>query len=557
MKVSRPFLILLLLCFAACSSDSSDSNDTSGQQDQDMPDATDNEAPVISVSGLENVIETYTNLEISITDNSAVETRILVNDQEVYTTTSKQFQYELNPFNIAIGNIDLRIVSEDIFGNASESEFDPEIKHLLMEFNLAANELVDIDNLWAFFNNAAGELLATSALSPGMNKIYTDALIPEDHIYYTFTKYYTYGANVVHTLINESYKVRPGETRYEFDRLIVNRDEELEIEVIREELVNEWSKYETRAVKYWPIGISFTSGPSYSEVFSIEYSYPEIVYLRTAIENAGVGFDGKKENYRYTTLEPNPGMTNMQVTEANFKTMDDHFVQSIPTHDLNSFRFDRRGFENEADMLDNIYHNIYELNEDFFTISEIDVPILPDLPLYNNIAQYSLDGNRIYVRQFGNNLNLEAPTWNLGSYGTDGPVYFIEANNEDVDYYLLRLYKGSATSGPRKSFVWVYRTFGSEDDEKTTPQLEFPEEITNSIGDPFYSGENLVPQYIVAADFEELNSLEDATHYFATGKLSLDINEQGIKSVRFSQSPTSGKVQQQSLDDDKALETNF
>lgn len=538
MKIPRLLLFLTLLNLLACSSDSSEPDFPSDDPDQETPDTV---APEIKVVGLDAIVERKTILDISIIDDSTVETKIFVNDQEVLASMNKQFEYELNPYNIAVGNISLRVVSEDIEGNTSDSQFSTEIKHLLMEFNLGADEMYEIDNAWAFFNNAAGELLNTKNLNIGNNKIYTDALIPEDHIYYTFTKYITYGQNVVHTLSNDSYKISPGETRNEFDRLIVDTDNELEIEIIREELVNEWSKFQTQGAKYGKISFFGTSEPSFSEIFSIKYANPEVIYIRTAVENAGNRFDGKKENYLYTTIQPEPVMANMQVAEADFNTMDDHWVQDIPLHDFSTLSFVRYGFENEEDVVENIYHNIYEVVEDQSTLSDVDLPILEGLPYYNNIVRYQKDGARVYVRQFGNTLNLEAPNWILASYGINGSDYYVQADNADVDYYLLRLSKNSGTSGPSKSFVWVFRTFGNQEGDQTTPQLAFPEEITNSIGDPFYDSSDLTPQYAVAADFDEINSFEEAMDYLATRKKALKTNEQNIKSLRFNQLPTIGR----------------
>ena len=428
-----------------------------------------------------------------------------------------------------------------------------------MDFQFGVSESDYYDTTWAFFNDASGNLLAVVEPDIGSNKMYTEATFEEEFIYYTLTRFQTNGGNIAHSLINGTNKVQPGEKREEFQLNTIPQNETVEIEINRLDLVNEWSKYTARGTKYRPISFSSTSAPSYSEIFEISYSDPEIVYIRTTMANAGLGFDGKKENYLYYKLIPEPQTTQVFINEADFTTMDDFQIQAIPVHDYNSLNFTRMGYESESDMLDDVSHTIFEVLEDFdrsYT-DYFDLPLLEGFDYYKNIARYYKDGNRVYVEQFGNSLDLNAPEWSIIDSGKNGDSYYVNAENSEVDYYFIRLSKSSSTFNPRKSVSWVYRTFGNGEGDNSTPVLSIPEQITTSLGDTYYSQSDLRIEYVGGVDFQEIDSYLEAMDYLSLGKLQLKTNEKGYTSVRFLNT-ASGKSDTQGSDPTKIFsETNY
>lgn len=544
MKIPCLGTLIALFCLSACSSDSAPEPVEENKNEEVLTsEETDMSSPEISINGLDSTIEIKTSFQVVVVDNSEVETKIIINEEEVFTSADKQFAYELNPYTIDVGAVTLKIVSEDSYGNITEKEENLEIKHLLMDFDLGINEMINVEKAWVFFNDSVGNLIATQLLQNGNNKIYTDSLIEDEKVYYTLVKFWTYNSNYAHSLLNSTYKVFPGEKRNEFNFIQPNRDQEFELEITRDELVNPWSKFTVLGSNYRNItsfGVS-TSDPTYIERYIIEYSFPETVYVRTANTNAGDTFDGKKENYLYYKLNPTPQESKINILEADFKSMDDFTVQEIPPHDTSNFSFSRYGYENEADMNDNIYHLIYSLHESFdFILSDyLDLPQLEGLSYYRNNVRFEKDGVRVNVQQFGNSVDLSIPQWQLTNFGISDGRYFIEADNVDVDYYLLSLSKASDTTDPRKDINWVYRTFGNAAQDKTTPILSLPEEITTSLGDSFYTSADMSMDYVTAVDYQMVNSLSEATDYRALRKLALKTNEKDFKSIRFTNSGSS------------------
>lgn len=534
-KIFSCLFLVFLFVFLGCSGDSGQ-GEVPGIPEETM----DVDAPLITLNGLASLIEKYTDVQISVTDESAVTTRIYINDLIVAVFSDKQFSYTIDPYPQPVGNVQVKVISEDANGNSSEQVFDVEIKHLLMDFNLGPDEDGPTNTHWVFFNDLNGNILSSSKVNLGSNKLYTDSQIEDGTIYYTIAEYETYGENVLHSLTNATYKVLLGETRVAPQSQSVDLSENVEIVINRTELVNEFSKYYARGTKYRPNSFSFTSAPSYEEIFGIVYADPEMVYVRTALENAGNSFDGKKENYLYTKFQTDPQNANISLNEVDFLPMDNSFVQSIPAHDTGTFRFTRYGFENQTDLDDDVYHIIYEFsNTDNAVTDYMDLPVLDGLPFYDNTVSYNLDGKPVTINVTGNSLDLTAPSWQVTDFGLQAGAYVVDAPNNNVDYYLLRLAKASETLNPGKRFVWVFRTF--DDEQKTTPELKFPTEITQEIGDTFYAPSDLNIEYLVAVDFTNLDNFADTMNYLALDASLLANDGQSYRSVRFFQNQLSGK----------------
>lgn len=535
MKIYKFILLFTLICLTACSSDSDSDLVEPPIEDDNTSGGIDNMAPEVTILGFNSKIEIKTDIEFSITDASDVQTKLLLNNNEVLSTNDKQFTYGFNPYSIEVGETSLTIIAEDSEGNKFEEVFDIEIRHLLMDFRFGTDEMTNIDETWVFFNDSAGNLLETSQPLLGSNKIYTDNIILDEFVFFTISEYRTNGQNVFHSLTNSTYKVGLGEIRNEQSRNFVTPENNLEIEIIRQDLVNEFSKYTARGTNYWPNSFTSTSEPTFSEIFEISYTHPELIFLRTAVENAGDRFDGNKENYLYTTFNPEPQNGSITLDEVDFMQMDDFFEQEIPQRDQSSFRFSRYAYENENDMLEDINHAIYEVSEssELSIDNTIDIPIIDVFLEYKNIAQYRNNGNQVYIQKFGNSLNLVTPPWEAIGFAESNENYEIIADFPNVDYYLLKLSKRSSTNNPIKTFSWIYRTFDNNEMEKSTPILAFPTEITEELTDSFYSTTDLSLEVITAVDYEEINSFTEAMDYLGLRKIDLKTNEQNFKSVQF------------------------
>jgi len=87
--------------------------------------------PVLTVSGFEPTIEKATTINISITDNSAISSKISVNGNEVFSSAEKAFSFEFDPFEYPSGANTATIVVTDAEDNSAEQTIQFDVKKLL------------------------------------------------------------------------------------------------------------------------------------------------------------------------------------------------------------------------------------------------------------------------------------------------------------------------------------------------------------------------------------------------------------------------------------------
>ncbi|GMN05074.1 hypothetical protein MTsPCn5_04620 [Croceitalea sp. MTPC5] len=517
------------------------------------PDTIDIQEPTVSIDGLNAVVEVNSNLTISVSDESATTTQILLDGEELFSTSDTQFEFTLSPYKFPVGNAVLKIISTDNQNNSFTEEYPLEFKHLIMQFEFGADEQADKDGTWVFFNDLNGKLIQYFKPVIGVNKIYTDSIINEDQVYYTITQYDTDGGNVIHNLVNTSYLLNLGQFRrqtVQSEAFSPNGKVKFEIQTI--DPVSNFSKYFARGTNYL---VNSIGGFESTEILGIDFEYPETIFV-CANEI------GKKEDYLYTTINPEQSSTEISVPldENNFSPMDDFISQSAPAFDNGTFRFDRWGYETEIDLMNDVSHSIYSIGLD--NSSEyLDLPILNGLEFYKNRVRYSLNGRTFINEQFGNSLNLNAPNWDMIDFGVIEGFFYLESNgNEGVDYYLIRSSKSSGPinfTEPSKRFIWVHRTFDNINGRNTTPFLEFPPQITEDLNDTFYSPDGLSIEYAVAVNFENIDRFSQIADYFALGNLNLQTEEKGFKSLRFPISVSSSDKKESKLNKKELLESKY
>lgn len=527
MKIKFFPLFLCLFLLFGCGGDSEEPMEGPDDDSQII----DEIPPMISRSNLSDIIEVVTDLEISIDDMSLVETKIQINGQEVHSTSERQFVYMINPYPLAVGNAEIRIISEDEFGNISEDVFDMEIKHLLMDFNLGEEEETEFNSNWVFYNDGEGDVITWAKVQPGSNKIYTDAPIEGDQVYYSFATYYL-TPTIQQALEVETYTVGLGETRQPPPSFAsVDRDESVEVSINRID-----AKAGNECYRYFALGENYLTslGPCYPALTNLEnlkiaFNYPTKIYL---IPGANFEyFDGKKENFRYAVLEPTQDNPEIVLNETEFRTMDDYFVVDMPPFNATQLNFFRHGFENEADLLNDVNHYIYRVRSaSTGGLDYLDIPILEGFEFYRNNIYYTLDEKRVQITQYGNDVDLSMPTWEITNAGISDDTYFIEGLGE-VDYFSYGLYKFERTTISRH-VAWTLHTFDSGEN-RTIPVLEFPTIITDEIGDSYFNGLDLPLSSLFGTDFENIHSFSEAMDHIGLHSSELRKDEKSEKTVSF------------------------
>lgn len=527
------FVFVVLLMFS-CDSSSDSEEDPVLQTDDDEVVNVDESNPIINVEGLGDVVESKRTITVSLQDESSVLTKIEVNGEEVFESSQKNFEFVLNPYTIPIGENIIRILAEDDFENSTELIFLVDIRHLLMEFNLGAHEVANNTVVWTFFNDLEGNLIESFKPQVGSNKIYTSKILVNTEFYYTISKLSSLGTIIVEkTLTNTTFRTTLGETRNQASEpTSFSLNETIDLQIVTIEPTTDLQKYDAIGSKYSTIG---SGSDGNIEDLLIKYSDPTPFYVRTSLSGGGIQFNGKKENYRYFRISPGFFPGNMSISEFDFRRMNDESVPiDIPPHDLGSLSFFRYGFENDNDLLNDVYHRIYDVSEssDNNITDYVDLPRLDGLEHYSNTIRYMYDDKRLTINQFGDNLDLSMPSWEL-DFGLLEDTLYVEGNNAEVDYYVIRLSKNQNTAGIIRTMRWDYRTFGGEDSQKSTPLLDFPNEITQNISDDFFNNDGLVLSYGFAIDFENLDSYSQSVDYLGLRKISLSKENQNNKSLRY------------------------
>jgi hypothetical protein len=534
---------LLLLLAAVISLVSCDGENGQGTSPDDVVETNDDNGPILSITGLSESMETYTDIEAVVSDESSVETRIFINGEEVFQTSDVQFNYRINPYLIPVGEIQLRVVCEDEFENTTEKLFQLEIKHLLIEFNLGRDEEERYETIWTFFNDSDGNLLTSQKVEQGSVKVYTDKIVPDDYVLYTIAKYEILGSEgQSRALRNTTYRLPLGEVR---NPIVYNQEYNLQnyvdVEIALEnDNVQGYQLYTGGGAEY---DLYKTGGGSFLEIVGFKYDAPDHIYLRTDILGGPSGlFDGKKENYGYYRFVPDLSRPVISIDESDLIPADESVELQLPDHTEGSFRILRSGFESDTYLASNADHEIYEVLEsgDVY-LDNIDLPILQGLTSYSNTVQYQFEGKGYYSLLFGNEIDIAPPNWEL-NFGLENNKIFIEENN-DLDYYMVQLRKDDTSDFTRSRYwTWNYRAFGSDDENIPIPLLALPDNLISEINDSHYTDSNsLNLERVYAVEFSGLESYNQSIQWLGLNQIPLATEQEGFKEVIFYHIPVSAK----------------
>lgn len=155
--IKKLFSLLFLLSIAiGCDSEASTPDNIPNEPTEEL----DTTPPTINLQGIDEVIELRTTLDISIQDASdVVSTVVMINGEEVLTSSEKRFTYTLNPFEFPIGETTLTITSTDEANNENVRTYAFELKKLLFKENVGRSS-ESADSYLAINLESTGELIA-------------------------------------------------------------------------------------------------------------------------------------------------------------------------------------------------------------------------------------------------------------------------------------------------------------------------------------------------------------------------------------------------------------
>ena len=542
MRIKAPLLILLIILFFSC--DKKEDKITE-KPIPEVPVVVDEKKPELTVSGFTEIIETNTDVSISIVDESTVETKVMHDGEEIASSTEKQFEISINPYSIPVGSTDFIVVSTDAKGNEVSETFSAEIKHLLFTYGHSEQADQNESKRWLFFNSLDGKELAVVEPTVGDTKIYTDEIVLEDNILYSFVNYNVWMWSTDSSNKNlhvSTYKIPLGGVRPQitYDEYVAPENT-LEVKLNGIPFVNGNSDYNAYGYKYYT---SSFNGDEQETVLTITHDASRPICIRTNRWGGSTPkFDGKKENYKHVFITPETGNTSVEIESNQLIQAENNTKLDIPEQDPGTLFFARDAYESSNDFILNRYTGIYDKDSSNETemADYIDLPVFPMFGYYHNNLSYGRDG--VYYNASGpdEDFDVNMPNWVVSAQMTDSSID-LTANNPEVDYYSIQLNKNEYEGNNAKSVYWYFNAFGEDGSPKILPRLEIPETIKEEIGETYFqTTDDLEITYMTAIDYAKYSSYNEVIGWFVFNRNRPVGGENKQRQLSFPISTSSGK----------------
>ncbi len=511
--------LLFLLFLVACS------NTGNENSEQDMEEASSD--PILSVNNLDDqsTIETYTDIEVSVSSHSEVITRIYINDQEIFETDDQEFTYRLNPYNIPVGTTTIRFVSSSADNTTVEEAFTIDVKHLLFTTEIADDQIDSINTIWDMVHTLEGKLLAVEKMVSGLNKLYSEDIVEGEEIYYSrvycenndaqFRRIgtaYTYTLELgAHRNIRDRERTDlPNSNRF---TLTVNGLPESEFIAYVE------ASGTTYATNTFGSGSNGTSWEVTAET-GFENNTNKLFYTNqsylVSVENGGTG---RKEDYKYLVIENPQDQANIVVQDQDFNSSFSSFRLDLPPG-MTFYSIGRYGFETADDLRLETYNNHRVFSHANAYIEYVDLPILDMFEHYRNYVNY-LDPATNYINTFitfGNEVAMNSIAGEI-TFASEEKSIRISTSALDTD--ALRIAYGGIVDDNGDDywdgFNWYYR-LDPRKGEQNQVVLSLPQIINDEFDNGFLFERELELEYVDVIDYEKIEDFDDFIFTFILEK---------------------------------------
>lgn len=484
MKYKSLLIIFLMLVFG-CSSDSEEPNNPQPNPNQPTQGEPDTTAPTITIGGLESEIEVLTTLTVSITDASnTVNTVILVNDTEVFSTMDKTISYELDPFDFPSGETTITVQSTDDSDNLETESESFELKKLLfrstdLNGDDPSNDFVDL--YLAINSEKTGELIASRKM-----QTYDDAVFyaPEDFqrqkivvTKYVMGKGLFININVASSFASldpgiELLTVDEATNKLGLNRNLGIRDGQFMINITDV-----------------PVNTNFNTNTSFDYganggPFNFDFSYDientENVFIYSDPFNQNIN------DYRYLILDE---FVDQTVSYDNFNALTTEEIQTnlLPS-DTESFFFQLRGYIDNNKYETDSYRSLYDYSANTNTSGNtFNFPLINTFGVLQQRLTVTLNDGREVYSTFKGLSELQIPDLSIDRAGD-----LITINGTYDTHTLIQDIEGPIPSG--FSDPILFRRFYIDDNSNTVSipfdTLEIPEEVILDLTEKGFSISN-------------------------------------------------------------------
>ncbi len=461
----RNLLYACLTVFLFSCSTDSESTQEDPPQGQDPP--VDETAPVISLSGLPELLEILTEINISITDASDdVTTTITLDNQELYQGNEKQISLNINPFDFNAGTKTLSITATDDSGNIGDETSDFELRKLLLKFpNALRGSETALASVYLAINNLDGKLITYQEITTNDEAVfYAEDDFEEQN--FTFTVYTIAKDPQSFQFISSRTEIVPGTTipdPNEVTEGCTERSGSFGPDVVSLDITSTFFPQlrSHHAILGTPTGMNpFNLNYSAEEdPFYFIYSFP---FDLTPVDQ-----------YEYLLLE---NLNQTSFVPGDFQEPESTQSFEIPATDW--FNVEVYGYRNEEDYVCDKFHEVLDLRViENWTGGAIDVPEFNFFPVYRKRVTLNYPGGKQYgIRQKGLVGDITVPDVDMSK---NGEMVNFSGNYQQAEFLLEN--SEMLPSGPFNVFSWRFRA--PESASRAIPffDFEFPDEVTQEL----------------------------------------------------------------------------
>ncbi|MEZ4810972.1 MAG: hypothetical protein R2819_11495 [Allomuricauda sp.] len=450
--------IFYLILLTNCSKEGQNNSPTE-------PNGNEDGLPQISISNVNDLIEKTTNFRISISGISEqTKTTVFINEDEVVSTSQKNFDFVLNPFDYPNGNSKLMVKSV-ASGKESVKSEEFEIKKLLFR-SFGGLSSTSVDSYLAINLQSTGELVAFKKIVTYDDPIFfhaEDSFIEENII----VTQYLLGTNSSFHVARMYGNVQPGTELISIQQIV----EELGLDFIT---TNKSSSFDITVEGTSNSGLFSLLGRNYS-FGSSAFPVLEINLDQTLASDVFLYYlnqfnEDILNNYRYAYIDD---LANQTLQFDEMSSLQPTNIQTLELPEtVDRATISLYGFANEDEYREDMFRLLF-LNgiETASSGHLVSYPILEQYPItVKRIGLELSDGNMVLFEQKGT-PNVTIPNLTIQRNATD-----IEITGEH-DFSELNLVVSHPDPANNETFRMIYKNASQDVIDIPFERLEIPAEI--------------------------------------------------------------------------------
>lgn len=410
--------------------------------------------PEIKLSKNLDFIEKITDFNITISSNNPTQTSLFIDDIKLITSYEKTFDFSIDPFDFAVGNHKLKIISTDSQDAESIYEQKIDVKRLLFRdetFSSKENPLGG--TRYISIHSNSGTLIDIKKIEGANDGVFYagDGFQKQELIVtrYEFPTLFD-GFYGIYSYLN----VVPGTT------ISANQNTTNPYFFPKTESLNFNSEImpELTANNYNSV-ITGNDNSSYNLLYSLNQK--KNFLITTSPESLN-----NLDDFKYIIIDD---LNKTEYNNSDFKVPNS--IEEIQIPDSNSYRLNLYGFIDEDDFMNKKFHEVFVSRN--LNTNNIKIPLIEEFEIYQARLAYSTNNAEVYVHQDITDKKIDSPNIDIVQ---NGNTIFLVG---DYDYLSLNL--TLVTPDNTNSVSWGIISSKKDSLNIVQKYLEIPEIISQTL----------------------------------------------------------------------------